>query len=118
MLDVTYQVSDIYVDDGLTTDVSVYCGQLLVDGEPLENIPQDLAETIVGYVSEDDKIRQPLDSIVWNNITKYMSLDECDIWTNTYTFIRNIGDVKVEDFNFTNHSTFSSKLCDFISGDY
>ena len=37
---------------------------------------------------------------------------------DTYTYIRNIGDIKVDDFNYTNQSTFSSKLCDFISGDY
>ena len=118
VLNVTYEVSDIYIDDGIQTDVSVYCSEALVDGEPLQNITQDLAETIVGYVSEDDNLRFPLDSSIWGEINKYMDLGSCEIWTHTYTFIRNIGDVKVEDFNFTNHSTFSSKLCDFISGDY
>jgi hypothetical protein len=116
VLNVTYEVSEIYIDDGIQTDVSVYCSQALVDGEPLENITQDLAETIVGYVSEDDNLKFPLDSSIWDEITKYMDLGSCEIWTHTYTFIRNIGDVEVEDFNFTNHSTFSSKLCDFISG--
>lgn len=118
VLNVTYEVSDIYIDDGIQTNVSVYCSEALVDGEPLENITQDLAETIVGYVSEDDNLRFPLDSSIWGEINKYMDLGSCEIWTHTYTFIRNIGNVKVEDFNFTNHSTFSSKLCDFISGDY
>ena len=118
VLNVTYEVSDIYIDDGIQTDVSVYCSEALVDGEPLQNITQDLAETIVGYVSEDDNLKFPLDSSIWDEINKYMDLGSCEIWTHTYTFIRNIGDVKVEDFNFTNHSTFSSKLCDFISGDY
>lgn len=118
LLNVTYKLSDMYIDDGLTTDTSVYCSQILVDGEPLENIPQDLAETIVGYISEDDNIRYPLDNIVWNNITQYMDLESCELWTHTYTFIRNIGDVEVQDFNYVNHSTFSSKLCDFITGDY
>ena len=112
------EVSDIYIDDGIQTDVSVYCSEALVDGEPLQNITQDLAETIVGYVSEDDNLKFPLDSSIWDEINKYMDLGSCEIWTHTYTFIRNIGDVKVEDFNFTNQSTFSSKLCDFISGDY
>jgi hypothetical protein len=46
-----------------------------------------------------------------------MDLESCELWTHTYTFIRNLGGVEVKDFNFTNHSTFSSKLCDFISGD-
>jgi hypothetical protein len=50
-LKVNYEVSDIYIDDGITTDVSVYCSEVLVDGEPLENIPKDLVETIVGYMS-------------------------------------------------------------------
>ena len=118
VLNVTYEVSDIYIDDGIQTDVSVYCSEALVDGEPLENITQDLAETIVGYVSEDDNLRFPLDSSIWDEITKYMDLGSCEIWTHTYTFIRNIGDIQIDDFNFTNHSTFSSKLCDFISGDY
>lgn len=118
VLNVTYEVSDIYIDDGIQTDVSVYCSEALVDGEPLQNITQDLAETIVGYVSEDDNLKFPLDSSIWDEINKYMDLGSCEIWTHTYTFIRNIGDVKVEDFNFTNQSTFSSKLCDFISGDY
>jgi hypothetical protein len=59
-------VSDIYIDDGIQTDVSVYCSQALVDGEPLENIPQNLAETIVGYIQEDDNIKYPLEDIVWS----------------------------------------------------
>ena len=117
-LNVEYELSDVYIDDGLTTDVSVYCSQALVDNEPLENITQDLAETIVGYMTETDGLRDKLDGIVWNNITKYMSLEDCEIWTHTYTYLRNIGDIEVDDFNYTNHSTFSSKLCDFISGDY
>lgn len=118
VLNVTYEISDIYIDDGIQTDVSVYCSEALVDGEPLQNITQDLAETIVGYVSEDDNLRFPLDSSIWDEINKYMDLGSCEIWTHTYTFIRNIGDIQIDDFNFTNHSTFSSKLCDFISGDY
>jgi hypothetical protein len=117
-LKVNYEVSDIYIDDGITTDVSVYCHQALVDGEPLENIPQDLAETIVGYMSEDDNLRIPLDDIVWTEITKYMNLGDCEIWTHTYTYLRNIGDVEVYDFNYINQSTFSSKMCDFMTGDY
>jgi hypothetical protein len=117
-LNVKYEVSDIYIDDGITTDVSVYCSQALVDGEPLDNIPKNLVETIVGYVSEDDNLRTPSDNIVWDEITKYMNLGDCELWTHTYTFIRSIGDIEVTDFNYTNHSTFSSKMCDFISGDY
>jgi hypothetical protein len=117
-LKVNYEVSDIYIDDGITTDVSVYCHQALVDGEPLENIPQDLAETIVGYMSEVDDLRSPLDDIVWSEITKYMNLGDCEIWTHTYTYLRNIGDVEVYDFNYINQSTFSSKMCDFMTGDY
>jgi hypothetical protein len=117
-LNVTYVFSDIYIDDGITTNVSVYCNQLLVDNEPLENIPQDLAETIVGYMTESDDLSIPLDSIVWDEVTKYMNLEDCEIWTHTYTHIRSIGDIEVDDYNYVNHSTFSSKLCDFISGDY
>ena len=117
-LNVNYEVSDIYIDDGITTDVSVYCHQALVDGEPLENIPQDLAETIVGYMSEDDNLRVPLDGIIWTEITKYMNLEDCDIWTHTYTYLRNVGGVEVSDFNYVNQSTFSSKMCDFMTGDY
>ena len=115
---ISCEVSDIYIDDGITTDVSVYCSQILVDNEPLENIPQDLAETIVGYISEDDNIRNPLDEIVWSEITKYMDLADCEIWTHTYTYLRNIGDIEIDSFDWISHSTFSSKLCDFISGDY
>ena len=117
-LKVNYEVSDIYIDDGLTTDVSVYCSQALVDNEPLENINGGIAETIVGYMSEDDNLRVPLDEIVWNEMTKYMNLGDCEIWTHTYTYLRNIGGVEVSDFNYINQSTFSSKMCDFISGDY
>jgi hypothetical protein len=117
-LKVNYDVSDIYIDDGITTDVSVYCDQVLVDGEPLENISKNLVETIVGYVSEDDSLRAPSDTIVWDEITKYMALDECELWTHTYTYIRSIGDIEITDFNYVNHSTFSSKMCDFINGDY
>lgn len=117
-LNITYELSDVYIDDGMTTDVSVYCHQALVDGEPLENIPQDLAETIVGFMSEVDSLREPLDGIVWNEITQYMDLSDCEIWTHTYTFIRTIGDVVVDDYNYVNYSTFSSKMCSFLSGDY
>ena len=115
---ISCEVSDVYIDDGITTDVSSYCSQILVDGEPLENIPQNLAETIVGYLQEDDNIRYPLDDIVWSEITKYMDLESCEIWTHTYTYIRNIGNTQVDDYDYVSHSTFSSKMCDFISGDY
>jgi hypothetical protein len=117
-LNVNYDFSDMYIDDGITTDISVYCSQVLVDNEPLENITQDLAETIVGYISEDDNIRYPLDGIVWDNITRYMDLESCELWTHTYTYFMNIGDIEVENFDYVSHSTFSSKLCDFITGDY
>jgi len=118
ILEVTYELSDIYSDDGITTDISVYCNRVFVDNKPLENITQDLAETIVGYVSEDENLRMEFDVIIWNEIVKYMNLEDCEIWTHTYTYIRNIGDTVVDDFNYISHSTFSSKLCSFISGDY
>ena len=117
-LKITYELADVYIDDGITTDVSVYSYQVLVEGEPVENIPQDLVETIVGYMSEVDDLRSPLDDIVWTEITKYMDLGDCEIWTHTYTYLRNIGDVEVYDFNYINQSTFSSKMCDFMTGDY
>ena len=117
-LKITYELADVYIDDGMTTDVSVYSYQVLVEGEPVENIPQDLVETIVGYMSEVDDLRSPLDGIVWTEITKYMDLGDCEIWTHTYTYLRNIGDVEVYDFNYINQSTFSSKMCDFMTGDY
>lgn len=117
-LKITYELADVYIDDGITTDVSVYSYQVLVEGEPVENIPQDLVETIVGYMSEVDDLRSPLDGIVWTEITKYMNLGDCEIWTHTYTYLRNIGDVEVYDFNYINQSTFSSKMCDFMTGDY
>ena len=118
ILKITYKLSDVFIDDGITTDVSVYCHQALVDGEPLENIPQDLAETIVGYMTENDDLRMSLDGIVWDEVTKYMDLEDCELWTHTYTYLRNIGDVEVNDYNYVNHSTFSSKMCDFMTGDY
>ena len=118
ILNITYKLSDVFIDDGITTDVSVYCQQALVNGELLENIPQDLAETIVGYMTESDDLRVPLDGIVWDEVTKYMDLEDCELWTHTYTYIRNIGDIEIEDYNYVNQSTFSSKMCDFISGDY
>jgi len=117
-LKITYELSDVYIDDGMTTDVSVYCHQALVNGELLDNIPQDLAETIVGYMNEIDSFREMLDGIVWNEVTKYMNLGDCEIWTHTYPYIRTIGNVEVDDYNYVNHSTFSSKLCSFLSGDY
>ena len=117
-LKIAYELSDVYIDDGFTTDVSVYCNQVLVDGEPLENIPQDLAETIVGYMTENDNLRIPLDDIVWSEVTKYMDLGDCEIWTHTYTYIRTLGDIEVDDYNYVNQSTFSSKMCDFMTGDY
>jgi hypothetical protein len=117
-LNITYELSDVYSDDGLQTDISVYCHQALVDGEPLENIPQDLAETIVGFMTEVNSLREPLDGIVWDEITQYMNLEDCEIWTHTYPYIKTIGDIVVSDYNYVNHSTFSSKMCDFMTGDY
>ena len=67
-------------------------------------------------MTESDNLREQLDGIVWNEVTKYMALADCELWTHTYTYIRNIGDIEVDDYNYVNHSTFSSKLCDFISG--
>jgi hypothetical protein len=110
ILEVTYELSDIYSDDGITTDISVYCNRVFVDNKPLENITQDLAETIVGYVSEDENLRMEFDVIIWNEIVKYMNLEDCEIWTHTYTYIRNIGDIVIEDFNYINQTTFSSKF--------
>lgn len=118
VLIVNYEVSDIYIDDGLTTNISVYCSEVLIDGEPLKNITKDLAETIVGYFTESESIRMRLDAVVWDEITQYMNLAGCEIWTYTYAYIKNIGEVEVEDFNIINHSLFSSNLCDFITGDY
>jgi hypothetical protein len=118
ILNVTYKLSSMYPDDGIVTDVLVYCSQILVDNEPLENIPQSLAETIVGYISENDDLRIPLDDIVWDDITRYMDLQSCELWTHTYTYLTNLGDIKVEDYDYVGHSTFSSKMCDFITGDY
>ena len=118
ILNITYELSEVYIDDGITTDVSVYCQQALVNGELLENIPQDLAETIVGYMTESDDLRISLDGIVWDEVTKYMDLEDCELWTHTYTYIRSIGDIEVDDYNYVNQSTFSSKLCSFITGDY
>lgn len=118
ILNITYKLSDVFIDDGITTDVSVYCQQALVNGELLENIPQDLAETIVGYMTESDDLRIPLDGIVWDEVTKYMDLEDCELWTHTYTYIRNIGDIEIDDYNYVNQSTFSSKMCDFMTGDY
>jgi hypothetical protein len=69
-------------------------------------------------MSEVDDLRSPLDDIVWTEITKYMDLGDCELWTHTYTYLRNIGDVEVYDFNYINQSTFSSKMCDFMTGDY
>ena len=118
ILNITYKLSEVYIDDGITTDVSVYCQQALVNGELLENIPQDLAETIVGYMTESDDLRIPLDGIVWDEVTKYMDLEDCDLWTHTYTYIRNIGDIEIDNYDYVNQSTFSSKMCDFMNGDY
>lgn len=117
VLDVNYELSGIYWSDGLVTDISVYCRDVLVNGESLEGITEDIAETIVGYMSELDAFRYPLDEITWREITKYMDLQDCEIWGHTYTYFRNIGDIEVEDFNYVAHSTFSSKMCDFISGE-
>jgi len=117
-LKITYELSDVYIDDGITTDVSVYCHQALVNGEPLENIPKDIAETIVGYMTEIESLREMLDGIVWDEVTKYMNLGDCELWTHTYPYIRTIGNVEIDDYNYVNHSTFSSKLCSFLSGDY
>lgn len=116
-LNVNYELSSMYVDDGITTDVLVYCNQAFVNGKPLEDITQDIAETIVGYMNENDDLRMDLDSIIWGEITNYMSLEDCEIWTHTYTYLVNIAGIEVENSNYVGQSTFSSKLCDFISGD-
>lgn len=110
------EVSEIYIDDGITSDISVYVKQATIDGKPLENLTESIVETIVGYAQESDDLRLQYDDIVWEEVSKYMELNDCDLWGHTYTYIRNIGDIEPESYDYVGHSTFSSKLCDFISG--
>lgn len=110
------EVSEIFIDDGITSDISVYVEQATIDGKPLENLTEDIVETIVGYVQEYDDLRLQYDNIVWDEVSKYMDLESCELWGHTYTYIRNIGGIEPESYDYVAHSTFSSKLCDFISG--
>jgi hypothetical protein len=110
------ELSDVYLDDGVTSDISIYCNQIFVDDKPLENLNEDVLETIAGYVSEHDELRIIYDNIIWDEISEHLDLESCDLWGHTYTYLRNIGDYEVESYEYVGHSTFSSKLCDFISG--
>jgi hypothetical protein len=114
---ITYELSDVYTSEGIDADISIYCDRITIDDEPVENLTQDIVETIVGYVSESDLLTNIFSDVVWGFATQYMSLEDCEIWTHTYTYIRNIGDIQVESWDYTSHSTFSSKLCDFMNGD-
>ena len=114
---ITYELSDVYVSDGINADVSVYCDRITIDDKPVENLTQDIVETIVGYVTESDLLTEIFSNIVWDFVTQYMSLGDCEIWTHTYAYIRNIGDINADSWDYTSHSTFSSKLCDFMNGD-
>lgn len=117
-LNVVYEVVDIYPDDGFVMDVHIYANQVLVDNELIENITPDIAEIISGHVQELGGPTGNLDDIFWTEITNYMDLSDCELWSHTYTYIVSVGGIETDGSDYLAYSTFSSKMCDFMNGDY
>lgn len=115
---VEYDVSDIYIEDGVVLDISVDCYQMTIDGEEVLNLTEDIVNVITGYMNDSsDDFRIPGDNIIWEEITKYMELENCDLYGHTYANMRNIGDIWADYWDYTGHLIFSSKMCDFYNGD-
>jgi hypothetical protein len=115
---ITYELSDVYTSEGIDVDISVYCDRITIDDVPVENLTKDIVETIVGYVNDSDLLTDIFSNVVWDFVTQYMSLEDCEIWTHVHAYVRNIGNIQADSWNYTSHPILSSKLCDFMNGEY
>lgn len=115
---VEYDVTDIYIEDGIILDISVECNKMTIDNEEVLNLNEDIVNVIAGYMNDsNDDFKIPADDIIWIETNKYMELDNCDLYGHTYASMRIIGDIWADYWDYTGHSLFSSKMCDFFNGE-
>lgn len=117
---VNYDISDIYndSDSGFILDISAYCYKLTIDDKLVENLNQDIVDIIVGYMNEDNEdFKIPGDNVIWDEVSKYMDLSECDLYGHTYAYLRSIGDYWSDSWDYIGKSQFSNRMCDFLMGE-
>ena len=113
-----YEISDVYYSDGFNTKINIYCDKLTVEDIPLENLTEEIVYLIGSYVSELEDFDFIFEDAIWSEFDKYMSLDDCSIGGGyIFPYIDSIGGIPTKWYGTVNHSTFSSKLCDFLNGD-
>jgi hypothetical protein len=113
-----YYGSDMYIDDGITSNITIDCIGIALDGELINITNEEILEMITGYIIEMDYIKQGLDDVIWNEINEYMKLMDCEIWTHTYVNMGTINDIPIDSYDYVNQSTFSNKMCDYINGEF
>lgn len=113
-----YYGSDIYIDDGIVSNITIDCIGIALDGVLINITNEEILELITGYIIEMDYIKQGLDEVIWEEINKYMKLGDCEIWTHTYVNMGTINDIPIDSYDYVGQSTFSSKMCDFINGEF
>jgi hypothetical protein len=113
-----YYGSDMYIDDGITSNITIDCIGIALDGELINITNEEILEMITGYIIEMDYIKQGLDDVIWNEINEYMKLMDCEIWTHTYVNMGTINDIPIDSYDYVSQSTFSNKMCDYINGEF
>lgn len=113
-----YYGSDIYIDDGIVSNITLDCIGIALDGVLINITNEEILGMITGYIVEMDTIKQSLDEAIWDEINEYMKLMDCEIWTHTYVNMGTINDIPIDSYDYVSQSTFSSKMCDFINGEF
>ena len=113
-----YYDSDMYIDDGIVSNITIDCIGIALDGVLINITNEEILELITGYIIEMDYIKQGLDGAIWDEINEYMKLGDCDIWTHTYVNMGTINDIPIDSYDYVGQSTFSNKMCDFINGEF
>ena len=113
-----YYGSDMYIDDGITSNITIDCIGIALDGELINITNEEILEMITGYIIEMDYIKQGLDDVIWNKINEYMKLMDCEIWTHTYVNMGTINNIPIDSYDYVSQSTFSNKMCDYINGEF
>jgi len=113
-----YYGSDMYTDDGIVSNITIDCIGIALDDVLINITNLEILELITGYIIDMDDIIQGLDEAIWEEINKYMKLMDCEIWTHTYVNMGTINDIPIDSYDYVGQSTFSSKMCDFINGEF
>ena len=100
--------------DGMVSDITVICNEVLIDGKSVEIPSQQIADVISGYISEDDSIRAPFNDILYDMVNKYMDLSECELYTYTYVYIIKVGDFESDYSTYVSSIYFQTSISKLI----